>query len=134
MGLQDRDYMRERRLRFPDVTPQRRWWHKWESWLAIAATVVGLAIATIFLIRQVGYMLPDFGPKSGSLVVNINTATEEELETVPGIGPARAAQIVARRPWKSVDDLVKLQGIGPDQLEDMRPFVTVSGETRKRKP
>ncbi len=119
-------------MEFPDITPRRRWWHKWQSWLAIAGTIVGLAIATVFLIRQVGYLLPDFDPKSGSLVVNINTATEEELETVPGIGPARAAQIVAGRPWKSVDALIEIQGIGPKQLESMRPFLTVSGETRKR--
>lgn len=132
MGIDDRDYIRERRLRFPDVTPRRRWWRKWQSWLAIAGTVVGLAIATVFLFRQVGYLMPDFGPKSGSLVVNINTATEEQLETVPGIGPARAAQIMAGRPWKSVDELAEIQGIGPKQLEGMRPFLTVSSETHTR--
>lgn len=132
MGIDDRDYMRERRLRFSDVTPRRRWWHKWQSWLAIAVTIVGLASATMWLVRDVGRLLPDFGPKSGSLVVNINTASEEELQTVPGIGPARAAQIVAGRPWESVDALDKIQGIGPNQIENMRPFLTVTGETQKR--
>lgn len=132
MGIDDRDYMRERRLRFPDVTPRRRWWHKWQSWLAIAVTVVGLASATMWLVRDVGRLLPDFGPKSGSLVVNINTASEKELQTVPGIGPARAAQIIAGRPWASVDALTKIQGIGPNQVENMRPFLTVTGETQKR--
>lgn len=86
----------------------------------------------MWLVRDVGRLVPDFGPKSGALVVNINTATEEELETVPGIGPARAAQIVAGRPWDSVDALDKIQGIGPNQVENMRPFLTVTGETRKR--
>jgi type II secretory pathway component PulK len=124
--------MRERGLRFPNVTPRRPWWHKWQSWLGIAVTVVGLASATMWLVRDVGRLVPDFGPKSGSLVVNLNTATEEELETVPGIGPARAAQIVAGRPWDSVDALDKIQGIGPNQVENLRPFLTVTGETRKR--
>lgn len=133
MGIDDRDYMRERRLNyFADVTWRRRWWHKWQSWLAIAVTIVGLASTTMWLVRDVGRLVPDFGPKSGSLVVNINTATEEQLMTVPSIGPARAAQIVAGRPWKPVDELVDIQGIGPKQVENLRPFLTVSGETRKR--
>jgi competence ComEA-like helix-hairpin-helix protein len=125
--------MRERRrLRFPDVTPKRPWWRKWQTWLPVAITVVGLASATVWLIRDVSYLLPDFGPKKGSLVVNINTATEKELQTVPGIGPARAAQIVAGRPWKSVDGLTRIRGIGRNQIEEMRPFLTVNGETRER--
>jgi len=53
------------------------------------------------------------------------------LETVPGIGSARAAQIIAGRPYGSVDELDRLQGIGPAQVESMRPFLTTTGETRK---
>lgn len=131
MGLQDRDYVRDRRLDFPELTP-RRWWRKWQSWLAIGVSVVGLASATVWLVRDARVLLPTFGPETGSLVVNINTATEDELQTVPGIGPARAAQIVAGRPWGSVDAIVRIQGIGPNQLESMRPFLTTTGETRKR--
>lgn len=137
MGLDDRDYMRERRrVRFPEVTPRRPWWrklHSWQNWLLTAVTVVGLATATVWLIRDIAYLLPDFGPKKGSLVVNINTATEKELQTVPGIGPARSAQIVAGRPWRSVDALTRIRGIGSNQLEEMRPFLAVTGETRKRR-
>ena len=39
----------------------------------------------------------------GSLRVNINNATQSELESVPGIGPTRAAQIIAGRPYKTVE-------------------------------
>jgi competence ComEA-like helix-hairpin-helix protein len=131
MGLDDRGYGRDRRLNFPELHP-RRWWHRWRVWLPIAATVIGLASATVWLVRDARVLLPTFGPETGSLVVNINTATEEELQTVPGIGPARAAQIVAGRPWASVDEIVRIQGIGSNQLEGMRPFLTVTGETKKR--
>ncbi|KPN72773.1 helix-hairpin-helix domain-containing protein, partial [Neisseria sp. 74A18] len=48
--------------------------------------------------------------------VNINTATEEELKALPGIGPSKAAAIVAYRQhngqFKSVDDLKNVKGIG----------------------
>ncbi len=61
--------------------------------------------------------------------VNINLATAEELQQVPGIGPATAAKIVQMRKsygaFKSVDDLRSIRGIGPKRLEKMRPYLTV---------
>lgn len=61
--------------------------------------------------------------------MNINTATEAELETVTGIGPATAKKIVAHResngPFASVDQLEEVPGIGPAKLEGMRAEVTV---------
>lgn len=131
MGIQDRDYVRERRLDYTGLGP-RRWWHKWQSWLAIAFAVVGLASATIWLVRDVTSLFPSSGPGAGSLIVNINTASDTQLQTVPGIGPAMSAQIIVGRPWESVDALLRVQGIGPKRLESMRPFLTVSAETHKR--
>jgi competence protein ComEA len=77
-------------------------------------------------------VVPDFGPDKGSLVVNINTASQEELETVPGIGPTRAAQIIAGRPWAKVEDLERLNGIGPVQVRDMSPFLTTDGPATRK--
>ena len=69
------------------------------------------------------------GGSSGSGLVNINTATESELESVTGIGPATAKKIVAHReangPFASVDQLEEVPGIGPAKLEGMRAEVTV---------
>ena len=69
------------------------------------------------------------GAASPSDTVDINTATEQELETVVGIGPALAARIVEFRsqngPFQSVDTLVEVRGIGPQTLERMRDQVTV---------
>lgn len=65
--------------------------------------------------------------KSG--LVDINTASPEELESLPGVGPATAAAIVAKResdgPFKSVDSLIEVRGIGQVKLEGMRELVTV---------
>ena len=61
--------------------------------------------------------------------ININTATQAQLETLPGIGPVKAAAIIAYRQehgaFSSVDDLVKVSGIGKKTLSDVKPYVTV---------
>ena len=60
---------------------------------------------------------------------NINTATSEELQQVPGIGPATAEKILQMRKsygaFKSVDDLLAIRGLGPKRLEKMRKYLTV---------
>jgi competence protein ComEA len=61
--------------------------------------------------------------------VNINTATSEELQQVPGIGPATAQKILQMRksygPFKSVDDLLAIRGLGQKRLDKMRKYLTV---------
>lgn len=70
-------------------------------------------------------------------VVNVNTATPEELELLPGVGAARATAIIALRKerggFQKVDDLLAVKGIGESMLARMRPFVTVKGKTTARK-
>ncbi|HEX5097513.1 MAG TPA: ComEA family DNA-binding protein [Acidimicrobiia bacterium] len=82
---------------------------------------------------------PDPAPALGDTVaadggptgpIDVNTATEAQLETLPGIGPSLAAAIVAERekgPFKSVDDLGRVRGIGDARLDQLRELVTVSG-------
>ena len=65
--------------------------------------------------------------------VNINTATEAELETLNGIGPTKAKAIVEYRKkqggFKSVDELENVEGIGSKTLNSLRKDLTVTGKT-----
>ncbi len=75
-------------------------------------------------------------PVLASSKININTATIEELETLPKIGPKTAKAIVDYRkkhPFKSVDELIEVKGIGSKTLEKLRPLVTVGKKAKKSK-
>lgn len=61
--------------------------------------------------------------------ININEATPEQLQLLPGVGPAIAGRIVEARPIASVDDLLAVRGIGEKTMQKLRPLVTVAGET-----
>lgn len=57
-------------------------------------------------------------------LVNINTASADELTALPGIGPSKAAAIIADRPYSSVEDLQRVPGIGASTVETLAPLVT----------
>ena len=54
--------------------------------------------------------------------IDINTATEKELMTVPGIGRVTATRIIAARPFRSADDLKRVSGIGDKNYAKIRPY------------
>ncbi len=66
-------------------------------------------------------------------VVNLNTATKEELMLLPGIGKTTAEAILAYRKekgnFKTVDDLKNVKGIGDKKLAALKPYLTVTGKT-----
>jgi len=70
-------------------------------------------------------------PAAGSGLLDLNRASEADLQQLPGIGPAKARAIVEHRerygPFRSVDDLLNVKGIGPKLLERVRPLVTAGG-------
>jgi competence protein ComEC len=57
---------------------------------------------------------------SPATCVNINTASHAELQQIVHIGPDRATQLISLRPFNSVDDLIRLDGIGPARLQDIK--------------
>ena len=58
--------------------------------------------------------------------MDVNAASAADLELLPRIGPALARRILEARPFATVDDLVRVRGIGPRTLERLRPLVQVS--------
>ena len=72
---------------------------------------------------------PDGAAAAAAGPLDLNAATAEQLEALPGVGPTIAAAIVEHRertgPFRAVDDLLDVAGIGPSRLEQLRPLVTV---------
>src|SRR5688572_17265772 len=125
MGLMDRDYMRSL------FRGGRSNWNGsgWPKYLWIAAVVIGLATAGLYLYKNIRAELL---PGEGDLIVNVNNATEAELETIPGIGPALSRQIIAGRPYARIEDLERVRGISRYTVNSIRPYAKVQGGTEKR--
>jgi competence protein ComEA len=84
---------------------------------------VGALVASLWMAAGVPAVMAD------EPMVNINTASAADLGGLKGIGDAKAKEILEYRekngPFKSVDDLGKVHGIGNKLLETLRPHVTV---------
>ncbi len=69
----------------------------------------------------------------GGVYVDINAASVEELQQLPGVGASRAEAIVALRTaqggFTSTEQLLQVKGIGEKSLEQMQPYLTLGGET-----
>jgi competence protein ComEA len=77
--------------------------------------------------------VPSFGAQAA---VNVNTADASQLELLPRVGPSISARILEFRkengPFKALEDLMLVRGIGEKTFEQMKPFVKLSGETDLR--
>lgn len=78
---------------------------------------------------------PEAAPASAAGVVNINTATASELALLPGVGPSKAEAIVkyrANSPFKQVDQIMRVKGIGRKSFQSMKPYLALEGPTTLR--
>ena len=98
-----------------------------------ARALAGLLVLSVLAL---GLTSPAHAAPGLSGKVNVNTATQEELEMLPGIGASRARAVIDARKqrggFEHVDDLLEVKGIGQASLEQLRPFVTTQGRTTVR--
>jgi Helix-hairpin-helix motif len=120
VSIAERDYMR----RENDGAPQIRWRH----------ALIFLAGA-ILLFAFVAEYCSNIGKRDrftkGSLVLNINRATAEELQTLPGVGPAYAARIIQNRPYTSVDGLFEKRVLPKVVVDGNRSLLKTDGKNER---
>ena len=90
-------------------------------------TMAALAVTLLLSVTPVA------SQEAAAGVVNINTASTDQLSLLPRVGPALAQRIVDYRDtngrFKSTEELILVRGIGESTYEQIEPFVTVEGET-----
>lgn len=101
----------------------------------VAATVLGLLLTAISftpVAAQEQSAAPAAAPAGSraSAVVNLNTATAAQLETLPGIGPKTAARIIEHRQkvggFKKIEELMNVRGVGEKSFLKLKPHITVA--------
>ena len=105
----------------------------WGRCLAVATLAVGLLGGTAVWGEQPAGTRTTGTPAVGTTVaatqVNINTADAAALEALPGIGPVKAKAVIDYRekngPFKTIDDLKNVSGIGDRTLEQLKDKITV---------
>ncbi len=112
--------------------------------IALAASVAGLLLSTLgALERQPAHAGPPIAVAAGGSTkaatptlegqVNINTATAQQLQLLPGIGKTKAERIVAWRnrhgKFKRIIDLRRVKGFGKKSVAKLAPYLTLTGPT-----
>lgn len=100
-------------------------------WLLLAATVGLTSLFASSASAAQPVLVACSAPQlQGTL--NLNTASSEQLDLLPGIGPSMADKIVRYREkhaFRSVRQLMRVDGIGPKTFERLRPYLTIDGDS-----
>lgn len=99
----------------------------------VTNVVIAFVVLSAISAMGIGALAADSeGSAAAGAVVNINTATAAELSLLPGVGPSKAEAIVkyrAANPFKQVDQIMRVKGIGKKSFQSMKPYLTVEGPT-----
>lgn len=121
MGLLDRDYMRKPRNNGDSPTRGVR-----RGWIIVGAVFAFFIVIAIIIPRGSNHSALSIPvAQDRPAVVNINRASLDELRALPKVSGTVAQAIIEGRPYTSVDDLLRVYGIGPKTLERIRPYVKV---------
>jgi competence ComEA-like helix-hairpin-helix protein len=118
---EERGRMRAAGLKYPKLKRRRLMQKKSKS---------ALSWSTFFLMTVVAVLVLSGSMVHAQKLIDLNTASDTELQSIKGVGPAIAKKIVAGRPYKSVDELSKA-GLSAKQVNDLKPFVTVGSAEAK---
>jgi len=97
-------------------------------------TIRSLLTLTLAAVLAGGMMVAEAEASGGQ--VNINTATSDQLQLLPRVGPALAGRIIefreANGPFKAIEDLLRVRGVGERSFDNLRPYLTINGQTTLR--
>lgn len=98
-----------------------------------ATTIMTAIITTLILAQAASAGATETAPAASiDMKVNINEASQAELEALPYIGPSKAEAILkyrANRPFKKVEQLMRVKGIGRKTFNKLKGYLTVTGPT-----
>jgi competence ComEA-like helix-hairpin-helix protein len=83
------------------------------------------ALIALLVIAGIGMIWWKITHNPATMIVNINKASAEQLSYLPGIGEAKAKDIIKHRPYQTIEDLKKVSGIGEKTFEKLKSRVKV---------
>ncbi|MGV3663844.1 MAG: ComEA family DNA-binding protein [Prosthecobacter sp.] len=92
------------------------------TWKALALTsflFLGVLVASESAVTH----RQSFQTTAGTAKIDVNFSTQEELESLPGIGPVLAKAVMAGRPFRTIEELRRIRGIGPALMKKLTPLV-----------
>jgi comEA protein len=100
--------------------------------LILSLFVIAMLAAGVPQAQTQGQSAPARDAKAPAVIVNLNTATLDELQTLPGIGASTAARILEYRqkngPFKKIEELMNVRGVGEKSFLKLRSQITVAGK------